>query len=87
MTDRLAYSPAQAAIVLGLARSTFYDLVLPELRVVRVGRRVLVPRSELERWLKNNAGVLSRGDAAGTIAPDGAQMGIAPAPFPTSDAP
>ena len=31
------------------------DHVLPELRVVRVGRRRLIPIVELERWLERHA--------------------------------
>jgi excisionase family DNA binding protein len=55
MTDRLAVSPTEAAELLGIARSTFYAAVLPELRVVDVGRRRLIPVAELERWLAEHA--------------------------------
>lgn len=51
MSDELAYSPGDAARVLGVSRAFFYDNVLPQLKVVRIGRRVLVPRRSLERWL------------------------------------
>lgn len=51
MTDELAYCPRDAARVLGVSRSYFYEQVLPQLKVVRRGRRVLVPRRSLERWL------------------------------------
>ena len=48
---RLALSPEEAAAAIGTSRD-FFDLhVLPELRVVRRGRKVLVPVRELERWL------------------------------------
>jgi excisionase family DNA binding protein len=60
MTDQLALSVEEAAQALGLARSTFYVSVLPDLRVVRVGRRVLIPRRELERWLEREAAILPR---------------------------
>ena len=56
----LALSVEEAAQELGVARSTFYLSVLPELRVVRIGRRVLVPRRELERWLERSAAILPR---------------------------
>jgi excisionase family DNA binding protein len=58
--DSLALSVEEAARELGVARSTFYASVLPELRVVRIGRRVLVPRRELERWLERSAAILPR---------------------------
>ena len=51
----LALSPDEAATALGIARSTFYEIVLPQLRVATVGRRRLVPTSELERWLSEHA--------------------------------
>ena len=53
---RLALSPAEAAESLGIDRSTFYERVLPYIRVVREGRRVLIPVSELELYLERNAG-------------------------------
>jgi excisionase family DNA binding protein len=56
MADRLAVSPEEAAELLGVARSTFYARVLPDLRVVDLGRRRLIPVVELERWLERNAG-------------------------------
>ena len=52
---RLALSPEEAARALGIARSTFYELVLPQVRVATVGRRRLVPTAELERWLSEHA--------------------------------
>lgn len=53
--ETLAVSPERAAAMLGIARSTFYASVLGELRVVRLGRRRLIPIAELERWLEQNA--------------------------------
>jgi excisionase family DNA binding protein len=52
---RLALSPDEAAKRLGIARSTFYKSVLPEIRVVNLGRRRLVPVRELDRWLERHA--------------------------------
>jgi hypothetical protein len=52
---RLALRPAEAAEAIGLGRSAFYANVLPELRVVYVGRARLIPVSELERWLEREA--------------------------------
>jgi excisionase family DNA binding protein len=54
-TLRLALSPDEAASALGVSRDHFDEHVRPELRVVRRGRRVLVPVRELERWLDREA--------------------------------
>lgn len=51
----LALRPAQAAQALGVSRSFFFAAILPELRVVRLGRLRLVPVIELERWLERRA--------------------------------
>jgi len=52
---RLALRPEEAAESIGVGRSFFFANVLPELRVVRVGRLRLVPVAELQRWLDRNA--------------------------------
>jgi hypothetical protein len=52
---RLALRPAEAADAVGLGRTAFYQQVLPSLRVVYVGRARLIPVSELERWLEQEA--------------------------------
>lgn len=52
---RGALSPTEAAEWLGIARSTFYEQVLGELRVVQLGKRKLIPVAELERWLEEHA--------------------------------
>ena len=54
---RLALSPDEAARALGVSRDFFDHHVLPELRVVRRGRRRLIPTWELDRWLADNAAV------------------------------
>ncbi len=51
----LALRPEEAAEAIGLGRSAFYEQVLPDLRVVYVGRARLVPVRELERWLERQA--------------------------------
>jgi hypothetical protein len=48
---RLALSPSEAAASVGVSLDFFDEHVRPELRIVRRGRRVLVPIRELERWL------------------------------------
>lgn len=57
-TVRLALSPDEAAAALGVSRDYFDDHVKPELRVVRRGRRVMVPVKEIERWLAHNGEAL-----------------------------
>ena len=52
---RLALSPEEAAKALGISRDTLDRYVRPELRLVRLGRLVLIPITELERWLDRSA--------------------------------
>lgn len=52
---RLSLVPEEAAAALGVSRDFFDEHVLPELRIVRRGRKRLVPVRELERWLAENA--------------------------------
>lgn len=52
---RLAVSKAEAAQALGVSVDFFEEHVMHELRVVRRGRRRLIPVRELERWLDANA--------------------------------
>jgi excisionase family DNA binding protein len=53
--DRLAYSPDEAAAALGVSRDFLDKHVMRDLRVVRKGRRRLIPRTELEAWLHREA--------------------------------
>jgi excisionase family DNA binding protein len=55
ISSRLALSPIESASALGVSRDYFDEHVLPELRVVRRGRKVLIPVRELERWLEREA--------------------------------
>jgi excisionase family DNA binding protein len=52
---RLALSKKEAAESLGVSVDFFGEHVVHELRVVRRGRRRLIPVLELERWLETNA--------------------------------
>jgi excisionase family DNA binding protein len=52
---RLALSKAEAAAALGVSVDFLEDHILGELPVVRVGRRRLIPITELERWLEAHA--------------------------------
>jgi excisionase family DNA binding protein len=52
---RVSLTPDEAAASLGVGPTYFADHVRPELRLVRRGRKVLVPLTELERWIEHNA--------------------------------
>ena len=53
--ERLLVRIPEAAERLGLSRSTVYELIAAgELRVVRYGRAVRVPVSELAGWVERN---------------------------------
>ncbi len=54
-TQRLAFTADEAAEAIGVSRSFFYEHILADLRVVRIGRKRLVPVKELERWLDRHA--------------------------------
>ena len=55
MTERIAYTRQEAAAVVGVGVTTFEERIQPELRVVRVGRKVLIPAAELRRWVDDHA--------------------------------
>jgi hypothetical protein len=55
VVPRIAMSKQEAAIALGVSIDFFDEHVVPDLRMVRVGRRRLVPIAELERWLDDHA--------------------------------
>lgn len=59
---RLALSKTEAAESLGISVDLLEEHVLPYLRVVHVGRRVLVPVRELERWLEGQAAYPAGGE-------------------------
>jgi hypothetical protein len=52
---RLALSREEAAAALSMSLNSFERHVQPTIRLVRLGRMRLVPVSELERWLGENA--------------------------------
>jgi len=58
---RLALSPDEAASSLSMSRDSFDRYVKPELRLVRRGRLVLIPVSELERWIERSAALTLEG--------------------------
>ena len=52
---RVCLSRREAAAALSLGLTTFEERVQPDLKVVRVGAKVLIPVFELERWTQENA--------------------------------
>jgi excisionase family DNA binding protein len=52
LPERMAYRVREAAEVLAISRSRFYELVAEgRIRTLKEGARTLVRRSELERYL------------------------------------
>jgi len=53
---RLSVGPDEAASMLGVSRDFFDEHIRAELRIIRRGRKlVLIPISELTRWIDNSA--------------------------------
>ena len=52
---RLALTKIEAATAIGVSVDFFEEHIQPSVRVVRRGRRVLIPVRELERWLDHEA--------------------------------
>ncbi len=58
---RTALSVSEACQSLGVSWDTWSEHIAPTIKIVRLGRRQLVPVAELERWLAKNAeGVFDR---------------------------
>jgi hypothetical protein len=52
---RIALTPSEAAAAIGVGPDFFDANVAPQLRLIRRGRKRLVPVRELERWVIENA--------------------------------
>lgn len=52
---RLSLTPSEAAAALGVGEEFFRTEIRPELRIVRRGRKALIPVAELRRWVEENA--------------------------------
>jgi hypothetical protein len=52
---RIALTPSEAAAAIGVGPDFFDANVAPHLRMVRRGRKRLVPVRELERWVAESA--------------------------------
>lgn len=52
--ERLLHTIPDAAEMLGVGRSTLYNLISAgEIKAVKVGRRTLIPQGELERYVRS----------------------------------
>jgi excisionase family DNA binding protein len=51
---RVTLTVDEAAAALGVSRDHLERHVLPELRVIRSGRRLLIRHAELERWAQRH---------------------------------
>jgi excisionase family DNA binding protein len=54
-TPALALTVEQAAAAMSVSYDTWREHIEPEVRLVRIGRRKLVPVSELQAWLDRRA--------------------------------
>lgn len=58
--EKIAFSVAEAARALGVSRPTLYKILeRPDFPKVRVGSRIVIPRSLFISWLEKEAGVYS----------------------------
>lgn len=65
-TPRLTLSVSEACDALGVSWDFWQEHVAAEVRIVRRGRRKLVPVAELERWLEANAHAIDTGKSTPT---------------------
>jgi excisionase family DNA binding protein len=61
---RVTLSKPEAADALGVSLDHLERHILPDLRVIRSGRRVLIRVGELERWAQQNEAFALAGDSA-----------------------
>jgi excisionase family DNA binding protein len=55
---RVALTPPEAAASIGVGEDFFTEHVRPELRLIRRGRKILIPVAELQRWLAENGEII-----------------------------
>ena len=54
-TPALALTVEQAAAALSASWDTLHAEIEPELKIIRLGRRKLIPVSELQAWLERHS--------------------------------
>jgi len=52
---RIALTPSEAAAAIGVGPDFFDANVAPQLRLIRRGRKRLIPVRELEQWVTENS--------------------------------
>ena len=58
INDKMAYSPQEAAMTLGLCLNTIYKLLKRgQLQSVKLDRKILIPRTEIERLIRPDSRV------------------------------
>lgn len=65
IVTRIAYDRPEAAAALGMGITSFESYVAPHIRSIRVGRMVLYPVRELEKWVEQNARLTLEGNRGG----------------------
>lgn len=55
MNRKILVGQVEAAEMLDMGRRTFREKVMPNIRVIREGRRTYIPVSELEDWASRRA--------------------------------
>ena len=74
--DRLAYSIEDAAVALGLSRSRLYELTAAsEIAACKVGKRTIIPVTELTAFLDRHRVASLSGHRAGGAQPRSADAG------------
>jgi hypothetical protein len=58
---RLAYSPIEVGELLGVSVDFVERRILPDLRVIRKGRKVLIPVASIESWVDREAAAMPVG--------------------------
>lgn len=88
VVDRLTYTISEAAQAIGIGRSTIYKLINEgELPIVRLGKRVLIPRASILELLRMEAPVPPTVEPRATRDPEERTylVTIRPTPLPGRD--
>ena len=68
LSQRLLLRPDEVAAILGLSRSTIYELLRAgELPTVHIGRAARIPARDLQRWIEQHTGANGASDGAHSI--------------------
>lgn len=69
LSQRLLLRPEEVAAILGLGRSTIYELLRSgELSAVHIGRATRIPARDLDRWIEqHSSGSANGANGAGAV--------------------